>query len=31
MLIDPGTNGGVTVKGWDRGDVLVRARIERRR
>jgi DUF4097 and DUF4098 domain-containing protein YvlB len=25
--IDSGINGGVTVKGWDRGDVLVRSRI----
>lgn len=28
MQIDPGTNGGVTVRGWDRGDVLLRARVE---
>src|SRR5205085_1229885 len=28
ISIDPGTNGGVTVKGWSRNDVLVRARIE---
>jgi hypothetical protein len=28
MQIDPGTNGGMTVKGWSRNDVLVRARIE---
>ena len=28
IQIDPGTNGGVTVAGWDRGDILVRARIE---
>jgi hypothetical protein len=26
--IDAGRNGGVRVRGWDRGDVLVRARIE---
>ncbi len=26
--IDPATNGGITVKGWTRPDVLVRARIE---
>jgi DUF4097 and DUF4098 domain-containing protein YvlB len=26
--IDSGQNGGVSVKGWQRGDVLVRARIE---
>jgi hypothetical protein len=26
--IDPGRNGGIRVRGWDRGDVLVRARIE---
>lgn len=26
--IDAGTNGGVTVKGWSRADVLIRARIE---
>ena len=28
LNIDAGQNGGVTVKGWVRGDVLVRARIE---
>lgn len=28
MRIDPGMNGGVTVKGWDRNDVWVRARID---
>ena len=28
ISINPGANGGITVKGWDRGDVLVRARIE---
>ena len=28
LNIDAGQNGGVTVKGWTRGDVLVRARIE---
>ena len=28
MQIDPGANGGVTIKGWSRNDVLVRARIE---
>jgi DUF4097 and DUF4098 domain-containing protein YvlB len=28
IRIDPGMNGGVTVKGWDRSDVWVRARIE---
>jgi hypothetical protein len=28
LQIDAGQNGGVTVKGWGRGDVLVRARIE---
>jgi DUF4097 and DUF4098 domain-containing protein YvlB len=28
IQIDPGINGGVTVKGWDRGDVLVRAQIQ---
>src|SRR5882762_1874938 len=28
IQINPGMNGGVTVKGWSRGDVLVRARIE---
>jgi len=28
MQIDPGTNGGVTVRGWDRPDVWLRARIE---
>jgi DUF4097 and DUF4098 domain-containing protein YvlB len=28
IRIDPGMNGGVTVKGWDRADVWVRARID---
>lgn len=28
LNIDAAQNGGVTVKGWSRGDVLVRARIE---
>jgi hypothetical protein len=28
LSIDAGQNGGATVKGWQRGDVLVRARIE---
>jgi hypothetical protein len=28
LNIDAGQNGGVTVKGWLRGDVLVRARVE---
>lgn len=28
IQIDPGGNGGVTVNGWDRGDILLRARIE---
>ena len=28
LNIDAGPNGGVTVKGWLRGDVLVRARVE---
>jgi Putative adhesin len=28
MKIDPGQNGGVAVKGWNRPDVLIRARIE---
>src|SRR5579864_624797 len=28
IRVDPGMNGGVTVKGWDRSDVWVRARIE---
>ena len=28
IQIDPGVNGGVTVKGWSRGDVLVRAQIQ---
>jgi hypothetical protein len=28
LTIDAGQNGGATVKGWLRGDVLVRARIE---
>ena len=26
--INPGQNGGVSVSGWDRGDILVRARID---
>jgi DUF4097 and DUF4098 domain-containing protein YvlB len=26
--INPGTNGGVTIKGWNRSDMLVRAKIE---
>jgi DUF4097 and DUF4098 domain-containing protein YvlB len=28
IRIDPGMNGGVTVNGWDRADVWVRARID---
>ena len=28
LTIDPGQNGGATVKGWMRGDVLVRTRVE---
>ena len=28
--VDAGTNGGATIKGWLRGDVLVRARVEAR-
>jgi hypothetical protein len=28
LNVDAGPNGGVTVKGWLRGDVLVRARVE---
>src|SRR5258708_38068848 len=28
LSVDPGTNGGVSVKGWDRADVLVRAKVE---
>jgi DUF4097 and DUF4098 domain-containing protein YvlB len=28
IRIDPGMNGGVTVNGWDRSDVWVRARID---
>jgi hypothetical protein len=28
LSIDAAQNGGVTVKGWSRGDVLVRARVE---
>ena len=28
IRIDPGINGGVSVSGWDRADILVRARIE---
>src|ERR1700746_3017221 len=27
LAVDPGMNGGVTVKGWDRADVLVRAKV----
>jgi len=28
LTIDGGTNGGVSIKGWDSGGVLVRARVE---
>ncbi|HEX4595713.1 MAG TPA: DUF4097 family beta strand repeat-containing protein [Bryobacteraceae bacterium] len=28
IQINPGSNGGVTVNGWDRADMLVRARID---
>jgi hypothetical protein len=28
LTIDGGTNGGVSIKGWDQGGVLVRARVE---
>lgn len=28
IAINPGMNGGITVKGWDRTDVLVRSRVE---
>jgi hypothetical protein len=28
LTVDPGRNGGVSVKGWTRNDVLVRARVE---
>jgi hypothetical protein len=28
LNVDAGTNGGANVKGWTRGDVLVRARVE---
>ena len=28
LTVDAGTNGGVSIKGWLRGDVLVRSRIE---
>lgn len=28
LLVDGQTNGGITVKGWDRGDVLVRAQVQ---
>src|SRR5437899_4617683 len=28
LSLDSGQNGGVTIKGWLRGDVLVRARVE---
>ena len=30
LNVDGGQNGGATVKGWTRGDVLVRARVEAR-
>src|ERR1041384_5331742 len=26
--VDGGQNGGVSVKGWDRGDILVRSRVQ---
>jgi hypothetical protein len=28
LTIDPGTNGGVSIKGWSRSNVLVRAKVE---
>src|SRR5712691_2102211 len=28
LTVDGGMNGGVTVKGWDRADVMVRAKVE---
>ena len=28
LSIDPGQNGGISVKGWDRADLLVRSKIE---
>jgi DUF4097 and DUF4098 domain-containing protein YvlB len=28
LSVDPGENGGATVKGWSRNDVLVRSRVE---
>jgi hypothetical protein len=28
IQVNPGTNGGVTIKGWSRADMLVRARID---
>jgi len=28
LNVDPGQNGGVSIKGWLRGDVLVRSRVE---
>jgi hypothetical protein len=28
LSVDPGSNGGVSVKGWTRSDVLVRTRVE---
>jgi DUF4097 and DUF4098 domain-containing protein YvlB len=28
LNIDPGTNGGVTIRGWSRSNVLVRAKVE---
>ena len=30
ILVDAGRNGGVTVKGWERNEILVRAKIETR-
>src|SRR6516225_9295073 len=30
LSVDPGRNGGATVKGWSRNEVLVRSRVEGR-
>jgi hypothetical protein len=28
LSVDPGVNGGVSIKGWDRADVMMRAKVE---
>src|SRR4051812_14698176 len=28
FTVDPGRNGGIQIKGWDRSDTLVRAKVE---